>query len=86
MKRELLTLTPKEFQLLVTWARAPGKAFTRLELVEQAFGPAYEGLERTIDVHLMNLRRKIERDPAQPVYILTVYGVGYKFGEVPHVA
>lgn len=81
----LLALTPKEFQLLVTLARAPGKTFTRLELVEQAFGPAYEGLERTIDVHLMNLRRKIEVDPAKPVYVLTVYGVGYKFGD-PHVA
>lgn len=86
LRGEVLTLTPKEFQLLVTLARAPGKAFTRLELVAQAFGPAYEGLERTIDVHLMNLRRKIEPDPARPVYILTVYGVGYKFGDVPHVA
>jgi DNA-binding response OmpR family regulator len=80
LRGELLTLTPKEFRLLVTLAREPGKVFTRLDLVEQAFGPTYEGLERTIDVHLMNLRRKIEPDPARPVYIQTVYGVGYKFG------
>jgi len=46
-----------------------------------AFGFDYEGLERTVDVHLMNLRRKIEADPAQPIYVRTVYGIGYKFGE-----
>ena len=85
LRGDLLTLTPKEFNLLVTLASQPGKAFTRLELVEQAFGPSYEGLERTIDVHLMNLRRKIENDPSQPRYIQTVYGIGYKFGDIPNV-
>jgi DNA-binding response OmpR family regulator len=74
-------LTPKEFNLLKTLMREPGRAFSRLELLEQVFGFDYEGLERTVDVHVMNLRRKIEPDPAAPTYILTVYGVGYKFAE-----
>jgi DNA-binding response OmpR family regulator len=82
---ERLALTPKEFKLLVALAREPGKAFTRLELLERAFGLDYDGLERTIDVHLMNLRRKLEPDPTVPVYIQTVYGVGYKFVEPAHV-
>ena len=76
-----LHLTPKEFKLLETLVRQPGRAFSRLELLEQVFGFDYEGLERTVDVHVMNLRKKIESDPAQPIYILTVYGVGYKFAE-----
>jgi DNA-binding response OmpR family regulator len=77
----LLRLTPKEFKLLETLVREPGRAFSRLELLERVFGYDYEGLERTVDVHIMNLRKKIERDPAQPTYLLTVYGVGYKFAE-----
>jgi DNA-binding response OmpR family regulator len=76
-----LRLTPKEFKLLETLVREPGRAFSRLELLERVFGYDYEGLERTIDVHMMNLRKKIERDPTQPVYLLTVYGVGYKFAD-----
>ncbi len=76
-----LRLTPKEFRLLETMAREPGRAFSRLELLEKVFGYDYEGLERTVDVHVMNLRKKIEDDPAQPTYIQTVYGVGYKFVE-----
>src|SRR6266487_3060257 len=76
-----LHLTPKEFKLLETLVKQPGRAFSRLELLERVFGFDYEGLERTIDVHIMNLRKKIERDPAQPIYILTVYGMGYKFAE-----
>jgi DNA-binding response OmpR family regulator len=74
-------VTKKEFQLLVTLAGEPGKAFSRLELVEKAFGFNYEGLERTVDAHIRNLRKKIERDPARPVYIETVYGLGYRFAE-----
>jgi two-component system, OmpR family, alkaline phosphatase synthesis response regulator PhoP len=74
-------LTPKEFRLLATMAREPGRAFSRLELLEKVFGYDYEGFERTLDVHVMNLRKKIEPDPAQPRYVLTVYGLGYKFGE-----
>jgi DNA-binding response OmpR family regulator len=75
----LVTLTPREFLLLDTMARAAGRAFTREELVERAFGPDYEGLDRTIDAHVVNLRRKIEPDPAAPTYVLTVFGVGYRF-------
>jgi DNA-binding response OmpR family regulator len=75
-------LTPKEFQLLETMAKEPGRAFSRLELLERVFGLDYEGVDRTIDVHVLNLRKKIEPDPAQPIYIQTVYGVGYRFAEV----
>ncbi|HEY4387826.1 MAG TPA: response regulator transcription factor [Ktedonobacteraceae bacterium] len=71
-------LTPKEFKLLETLAREPGRAFSRAELVTRVFGIDYEGFERTIDVHLMNLRKKIEPSPDQPIYLHTVYGVGYK--------
>jgi DNA-binding response OmpR family regulator len=74
-------LTPKEFRLLATLAKEPGRAFSRLELLEKVFGYDYEGLERTLDVHVMNLRKKIEADPAQPRYVVTVYGLGYKLGE-----
>ncbi|SRR6266498_494193 len=76
-----LHLTPKEFRLLETLIRQPGRAWSRLALLENVFGFDYEGLERTVDVHVMNLRKKIERDPARPEYIQTVYGVGYKFAE-----
>ena len=81
LRGQVVRLTPKEYRLLEIMAREPNRAFTRLELLERAFGYDYEGLERTVDVHLMNLRRKIEIDPAQPVYVRTVYGTGYKFGE-----
>jgi len=74
-------VTRKEFQLLVTMAKEPGKAFSRLELLEKAFGYNYEGLERTIDAHVRNLRKKIESDAERPIYIETVYGVGYRFAE-----
>jgi DNA-binding response OmpR family regulator len=81
IRGELMHLTPKEFRLLETMAKEPGRAFTRLELVERAFGYDYEGLERTVDAHVMNLRKKIERDHTNPVYVETVYGVGYRFVE-----
>ena len=58
---------------------APGRAYTRMELLERMQGSAFEGVERTIDVHVRNLRAKIEADPSQPVYIETVFGVGYRF-------
>ncbi|MGH2496265.1 MAG: response regulator [Ktedonobacteraceae bacterium] len=76
---ELIDLTPKEFKLLETLAREPGRAFSRLELVRRVFGLDYEGFERTVDVHMMNLRKKIELHPNEPTYLQTVYGVGYKF-------
>jgi len=81
VRGEPLRLTPKEFKLLETLVKQPGRAWSRLELLEYVFGFDYEGLERTVDVHVMNLRKKIERDPARPEYIQTVYGVGYKFAE-----
>ena len=81
LRGEQLRLTPKEFKLLETLLRQPGRAWSRLELLELVFGFNYQGLERTVDVHVMNLRKKIERDPARPEYIETVYGVGYKFTE-----
>ena len=81
----LLHLTPKEFRLLETMAREPGRVFSRLELVERAFGYDYEGLERTVDAHVMNLRKKIEVDHNKPVYVETVYGFGYRFTEPKHV-
>lgn len=78
---EVVHLTPKEFKLLETLAKEPGRAFSRLELVERAFGYDYEGLERTVDAHVMNLRKKIEHDHTNPNYVETVYGVGYRFME-----
>ena len=76
-------LTPTEFKLLEALARAPGRAFTRDELLARAFGPGYDGLDRTIDVHITNLRKKIEPG-RQPRYVLTAHGVGYRLasGEV----
>ncbi|HXV41671.1 MAG TPA: response regulator transcription factor [Anaerolineae bacterium] len=76
---ELVHLTPKEFKLLATLAREPGRAFTRLELLDAVFGFDYDGLERTVDVHVMHLRKKIEPEPNQPRYVITVPGVGYRF-------
>jgi len=76
-----VALTPTEFKLLEVLIREPGRAFSRLELLDRVFGYNFEGFERTIDVHVMNLRRKIEADRQNPTYIKTVYGMGYKFAE-----
>jgi len=78
---EPVDLTPTEFSLLVALAREPGRVFTRLQLLEGAQGDAFEGYERTVDAHVKNLRAKLERDPRQPRYIETVFGVGYRFVE-----
>jgi two-component system alkaline phosphatase synthesis response regulator PhoP len=83
LQGEIVNLTPTEFRLLEVLAGEPGRAFNRLELLDRVFGYDFEGFERTVDVHVKNLRKKIEPDPRQPVYIKTVYGVGYKFGEGP---
>jgi DNA-binding response OmpR family regulator len=72
-------LTPSEFDLLATLMATPGRVFSRLELLDRLQGSAYEGYERTIDVHIRNLRAKIEADPSSPHYIETVYGAGYRF-------
>jgi DNA-binding response OmpR family regulator len=74
-------LTPNEYKLLVTLARYPGRAYSRFELINRVQGYDYEGYERTIDVHVKNLRKKIEPDPAHPRYVETVMGVGYKLAK-----
>jgi DNA-binding response OmpR family regulator len=71
-------LTPTEFDILVVLARHPKRVFTRLQIMEQAQGDAFEGYERTIDAHIKNIRLKLESNPKKPVYIQTVFGVGYK--------
>ena len=76
---QAVNLTPTEFRLLETMVKEPGRAFSRLDLLEQAFGYDYEGLERTVDVHIMNLRKKIEPEPSRPRYVVTVPGLGYRF-------
>jgi two-component system alkaline phosphatase synthesis response regulator PhoP len=76
---EKVNLTPSEFNLLAILMGAPGRVFTRLELLESLQGTTFEGVERTIDVHVRNLRSKIEPDPAHPALIETVFGVGYRF-------
>ena len=73
-------LTRTEFSLLETLIAEPERAFTRLELIDRVFGYAYDGLERTIDVHITNLRKKLEPIPTRPRYVQTVYGIGYRFG------
>jgi two-component system, OmpR family, alkaline phosphatase synthesis response regulator PhoP len=74
-------LTPTEFQLLAALARHPGRVFTRAQLLDAIRGVAVESFERAIDVHVKNLRRKLEPDPRNPRYVLTVYGIGYKCAE-----
>jgi two-component system alkaline phosphatase synthesis response regulator PhoP len=77
-----LNLTPVEFKLLGVLAKEPGRVFSRTELVEKALGYDYKGFDRTIDVHILNLRRKLETDSRHPKYIKTLYGSGYKFSGV----
>lgn len=77
---QIVNLTPNEFKILMALIKYPQKAFTREELVFLVLGEDYEGYDRTIDTHVKNLRQKIEPDIKSPRYILTVYGVGYKFG------
>jgi len=76
---KLVELTPTEFNLLATLAAQPGRAFSRLQLLEASQGVAYEGYERTIDAHIKNLRAKLEPNPKKPRYIETVFGIGYRF-------
>jgi len=74
-----ILLTRIEFNLLATLAQHPGQTFTRAQLLDRLHGVAYEGFDRSIDAHIKNLRRKLEANPNEPRYVLTVYGVGYKF-------
>ena len=73
--------TPTEFAILRTLMENPNHAFTRGELIEKALGYSYEGMERTLDSHIKNLRKKIEKDPGDPQYIVTIFGVGYRISE-----
>ncbi len=78
---EPVDVTRTEFRLLEALIKNRGRVLTRLQLLDLVQGDAFEGYERTIDAHIKNLRQKIEPDPRRPTYLLTVYGVGYKFGE-----
>jgi DNA-binding response OmpR family regulator len=80
-EREIEELTPTEFIILAAMARSPGRIFTRAQLLDAAHGVAFESYERAIDAHIKNIRHKIEPRPPEPRYILTVYGVGYKFAD-----
>ena len=80
LDHKLVNLTPTEFKLLYFLAQHSGQVFSRSQLLEQVQGYSFEGYERTIDSHIKNLRQKIEVNPEKPQYILTVFGVGYKFG------
>jgi DNA-binding response OmpR family regulator len=79
--REIEELTPSEFTLFSTLARSPGRVFTRAQLLDALHGVAFESYERAIDAHIKNIRHKLEPNPSQPRYVLTVYGVGYKFND-----
>jgi len=77
-----LNLTTVEFKLLGVLAKEPGRVFSRVQLIDEALGYDFEGFDRTIDVHILNLRRKLEPDPSHPKYLKTVYGAGYKLSEM----
>ena len=74
-------LTKTEFQLLAAMARQPGRVFTRAQLLDAVRGVAFESYERAIDAHIKNIRRKVEPDPRAPRFVLTVFGVGYRFAD-----
>ena len=76
-----IDLTPMEFNLLAHFMQYPGQVFTRNQLLDSLLGPSYESFDRSIDAHIKRLRKKIEPDPKEPEYIVTVFGVGYKFEE-----
>jgi two-component system alkaline phosphatase synthesis response regulator PhoP len=82
LARKPLNLTMIEFKLLGVLIKEPGRVFSRAQLIERALGYDFDGFDRTIDVHILNLRRKLEPDPKHPRYIKTAYGAGYKLSEV----
>lgn len=79
VNNRIVQLTPSEFDLLAVLMDSPGRVFSRQDLLEAVQGPSFEGIARTIDQHIRNLRAKIESNPAEPRYIETVFGVGYRF-------
>ncbi|RDU22011.1 response regulator transcription factor [Anaerosacchariphilus polymeriproducens] len=79
-KKREVNLTPNEFKILAALVKYPNKVFTREDLIATALGDEFEGYDRAIDSHIKNLRQKIEDDSKKPVYVLTIHGVGYKFG------
>jgi DNA-binding response OmpR family regulator len=81
MRGAAVDCTPAEFKILERLTAQPGRAFTRQRLIEDAFGFDHYALDRTVDVHILNLRKKLEVDPSAPEYLLTVYGVGYKLND-----
>ncbi|MFZ5945328.1 MAG: response regulator transcription factor [Bacillota bacterium] len=83
VKGNAIELTPSEYAILITLSRSPGRPFSRLQLLNSTWGESYAGYERAIDTHISNLRKKIEEDPHEPIFIQTVYGIGYKFGVLP---
>ncbi|WP_409271997.1 response regulator transcription factor [Neobacillus sp. SCS-31] len=86
MNGELISLTPIEYKLLTNMAENPGRVYSRMDLLEkiQDEGMFYEGYERSVDTHIKNLRKKIELDSRQPQFVVTVFGMGYKFGGTPN--
>ncbi|MGO4889664.1 response regulator transcription factor [Anaerobacillus sp. MEB173] len=80
VRDQIVSLTPIEYKLLVGMAKYPSRVYSRLDLLEKVQNESYEGYERSIDVHIKNLRKKIEVNSKEPEYILTVFGIGYKFG------
>ncbi len=83
LHQQPIELTPREFDLLYFFARHPGQVFSRLSLLNQVWGYQHEGYEHTVNTHINRLRIKIERNPAEPERILTVWGMGYKFAATP---
>jgi DNA-binding response OmpR family regulator len=82
LKDKTVDLTAKEFDLLLHFARNAGRVYTRAQLLDTVWGYGHDGYEHTVNSHINRLRAKIEKNPAQPAYILTVWGVGYKFAEL----
>lgn len=81
INKQEIDLTAREFDLLLFFARHPGRVYNRMQLLDQVWGYQHDGYEHTVNSHINRLRGKVEADPAKPIYIQTVWGVGYKFGE-----
>ncbi len=79
----VVSLTPVEFKALASLARNPGRVLSRAQLIDMVYGYSFEGYDRTVDAHIKNLRRKIEPDPRTPLFVQTVYGLGYRFSGTP---